>query len=317
MFPLARRFLVGALWTTCASVGCAKSPTSPTPLQPPQHAVSIDFPEAWTHDGQYIAFRRVVASRDGPAGIYLVHRLGGHLRYVAPASFYWPQRLSFSADDRFLVGSDNLQLVIIDTYTGQLAHPLFATNGANYPDWAPHGSIIVYSRVLSLPGAPAESSGIHLFNVDTGEDRPLVHQDTVRAGTDPIWSRQGQTIAFVEHTATPPGRRIVVASPDGASLRPVWTPLVTTTFSELAWYSAPLQGTQQLLVNIGAQTYIIDPATTEVRPFDFRKWLGIVSPNGTELVRQELDPDTVGVLFITRMDDYAGASRRQITRWAP
>lgn len=308
---------LAAIVASCLLASCSKSLTAPEPPQPSRFWPTIDFPQAWSHDGQYIAFRREWDSSEGPAGVYLVHRLGGRPRYLAPARWFWPRNLAFSADDRFLVGVDNLQLILIDTVTGA-AGPLFYTeHGADYPTWSPDSAVIAYSRVFSTSGSPMESLGIHLFNLDTRTDVQWSHDGQPVGGTHLAWSPEGDWIALIQHLSGLPGRRVALLEPDGGTLRPAWQPDTMTFFDRLAWYHDGVLGLRRLSVHIGRTSYLVDIDGGTVQRYTGPKGYGLISPDGQEIVRAEFNSDSLGVLFVLRADDVTGTSRRQITEWRP
>lgn len=82
--------------TLCTS--CAKNPAAPDPNYPVA-LVQLDFPEAWSHDGKLIAFRRPYFTSYGASGIYLISPAGGAPRWLYGANWVWPERLRFSPDD--------------------------------------------------------------------------------------------------------------------------------------------------------------------------------------------------------------------------
>lgn len=328
--PYAPRRTFASSWCTVLSLltavtitACNKHPTAPLPSTPPS-TYSADASPAWSPDGALIAFHRCVASSIGPPGVYVVPAWGGRPRYVAPGDGFWPTRLRFSPDGTRLVCVYGLQLYLIDVTTGTTTRLLYTEAGADGPDWSPSGRYIVYSRVFYESGWPPESTGIHRLDLLTGADLAIpatpATGSPIYAGALPCWSPDGRRIAFIETWADHDGislidtsgtiHSVLAESPTGALL------------DDLRWYSRPSQGLSGLIfmqITRPGGPYYINWNGCCLQSFD--RYFGrdeAYSPNGEWRVGPEVDSrNGTVVLFVRRVGDVQGASRRQLTFWAP
>ena len=142
------------------SWGCARSPIAPD-SNPALVPLQADFPEAWSHDGKLIAFRRVLPSNYGPPGIYLISPAGGQPRWLCAATLFWPTRLRFSPNDRTVLAINVNELQLIDVTSGNAVKPLATNSAVTGGEWIEDGSRILYFRSSYDPEAPRDSSWMH------------------------------------------------------------------------------------------------------------------------------------------------------------
>jgi len=291
----------------------------------PLRAVVDDFP-AWSPDGRLIAFHRRFPSSYGPAGLYVVRRHGGKPRFLLPGGFFFPREVSFSPDGERLVCSDGNRLAFVDLRTGAVSRPLYTDNGTAGPDWSPDGGSVVYGRVFRSASEPPDSSGLHLFDVESGLDRPLKYGGQVLFSGPVQWIRNGTAIAFI-HGNSAGDQFLSVASLDGTE----FSPLFSVPFGKLLWslqhvgparLSARALTTESLVMLVIGRTIektlqvTIDPFTVSERPL-----LGLwdaLSPTGSEVVAVRPDPsDSLGVLYVERLDAPPQVKVTQLTRFDP
>jgi hypothetical protein len=304
-----------------SAVACAKEPTKPTRLSSPStFRPDIDDAQVWSHDGRQIAYHRRYRSADGPPGVYIISRWGGAPRFLALGNFWWPKELHFSPDDRYLVGNRDFTLIVIDVATATVTSPMYTPGGAHEPDWSPDGKTILYFRAgfTYTPGQPQDSIGLHFFEPSTGKDRALHYHGGVVFGTNPLWSPDGREIALIDDDGT--RERISIVRSDGTELRVM---VEGQSYDHLHWYTPSVYGRQALLFEQtnapGGGTYIVNRDGSGFSRAPFRLNVGdALSPDGSEVVTSGWDPnDSLAVLFVARTGDPSGASRRQLTHWAP
>jgi hypothetical protein len=309
---------LGILLVACSLglLACAKEPLRPDPRYAHLGTkVIVDDSPAWSPDGRFIAYHRAFRSSDGPAGVYLIGRDGGQPRFITEGDFFGPRHLRFSPDGRRLVASWSLRLLIIDLESGAVTWPLDPAKPATYPDWSPDGRSIVYVRPFP--------DSIYLYVPATGSDRPLYHNGGFLNGSRVRWSPDGSEFAYIGSDATTSLPMIFVARADGSALRVLVPPGMLPEY--LQWYSRPSIGLDGVLFldtdtsRLPLKTYFISRQGGP--PIRWRMYLGpygAVSPDGSEVVENfPQQPDSLKVLFLIRMDDVTGATRRQLTRWEP
>lgn len=291
----------------------------------PLRAVVDDHP-AWSPDGRLIAFHRRYPSSYGPPGLYVVSRHGGEPRLLLPGGFFFPREVSFSPDGDRLVCSNGNHLTFVDL-TGAVTRPMYTDNGIAFPDWSPDGRSVVYARRFrsQFPLEPADSAGLHIFDVASALDRPLRHGDDVLPSGPVRWIRGGTGVAVLHAVGGDP--RLSVASLDGRE----FSTLMSVPFPKLLWNlqhlgparprSGPL-ATEALVMLVLSQVIdrtlhvTIDPLVISDRPL-----LGIfdaLSPSGREVAVIRPDPaDSLGVLYVGQADAPPQARLKQLTRYDP
>jgi dipeptidyl aminopeptidase/acylaminoacyl peptidase len=310
---------------------CAKDPTRPRPLEVGwgiPYIAQVDYPLAWSRDGQWIAFRRWLPSSYGPPGMYIVHRLGGRVRYVTgPADRFFPSEATFSADGRFIayVADGRRQLSVVEIATGEVRHPMQTGQYVWRPDWSPDGRYILHSRTPSYPDTPNDSVGLHLFDVVNGTDRQMRVEGDLVLGAEFRWSPSGDRIAVIEALQSN-GLRHLTVIPSDESGRRVLIPVTSgVILYYLHWYTPwPLAVPRIVFYRSSsgatpAGYYLINPDGTGLSRFWHRiDSGGYLSPAGDEYVRSYLDPSLrYGVLAVgdaSRATDFA---LRPITEYIP
>jgi len=306
------------------SLSCSPKATAPTvALQPPARR-QIDWPVAWTPDGGGFLFRRLVASKYGPPGLYLLGFGDSEPRYVMPATLLWPKTASFSPDRLRFVVSFGLELQIVDLETNTVTMPFYTPHGADYPAWLKDGRRIVYSRVSSFFQDPPESAGTHVFDLETKLDIPILYQGSPLGGFGTSVSPATGQIAFAHFG--PQRYHVLLADPELSVISEIVPPPLPGAITNTQWEYDSRTGKHQVLFSLdpggltpSQRTYAADLLThnvtllPEVRPpFDR------ISPDGSSVLTTGVDPrDSSVVLFIQSIGNPLGQVSRQVTRWSP
>jgi hypothetical protein len=252
--------------------------------------------------------------------------MGGPIRYLAPADFFWPHNMRFSPDSRRIVCTYAWVLYIVDIGSATYWYPIYATNGADYPDWSPDGRYILYSRAgfdANTDAWSLDSNGVHYLDLVTGEDHQikadhvLEHGNDVYFGRYTRWSPDGSEFCVIEPYVS--RQNVSLVKRDGTNHRVLHT---GRNLTYLHWYTRPARGMDGLafqeIVRPGG-THYVSRDGRERRGFGHRINIDTAfSPDGEWVVAPGRDPvDPVVVLFVQRIDDVTGASRRQLTSWDP
>jgi dipeptidyl aminopeptidase/acylaminoacyl peptidase len=277
----------------------------------------VDQWPTWSHDGRTIAFHRVLASTDGPAGVYVISATGGKPRLVVQSGLFWPRQLAFSPDDAKLV-CDWGQLSIIDVATGNVTVPLYTDNRVSSPSWSPDGTRIAYARILRDWNEPEDSVGTHLYSLVTGQDEVLRRDHQVLNGNWPQWSADGGLFAYIGNH--PSGKTAVyVMTPD--SVHHVAAVATGWEFERFQWFRWA-SGDDRLLITertfSGRYEALVVKSNGEVVgpwPLAMNR-LDAASTDGRWAVLVRGQPrDSMGVLFV--QDAEGRTIPRQITSWEP
>lgn len=307
----------------CASLwACSELPLKVRPTPFPGFTVEVDESPAWSHDGRTIAFHRRIPSAAGPAGVFLTTPYGGEPRFLAPGSFFFPNNLTFSPDDRYLAGVDGFQLWICEVATGRVSRPMYTGEGMFMPDWSPDGKKIVYSR-LPLPNN-LDSGGVHIFDLESGADQALKFDGRIvyTEGDQPLWTRDGNWIACTESFGIDPERLSLIKA-DGSERRDI----ISTRggWQRVRRYYRPAHGRDGFLFSQESSSapesgayYVNADGSGLVRTANRFIFMEEFSPDGSEYVWWAADPaDTNYALVVVQTDDVTGTSRRPITRYEP
>jgi hypothetical protein len=141
-------------------------------------------------------------------------------------------------------------------------------------------------------------------------------------GDIPLWSPDGTQIALIQ--SFPREYRVVLFDRDGTHYRILaGTGSDRVLYDILHWYVRPTRGMEGLafrqLTGPGAGVYYVNRDGSSMRRFERHFHMHeAFSPDGEWMVRTGIDPvDSIAVLFVERIDDVTGATRRQLTYWDP
>jgi hypothetical protein len=215
-----------------------------------------------------------------------------------------------------------MQLLVVDLQTGTSIEPLYTDHGVTQPDWSPDCHFIVYSRLISSADDPPESLGLHVLDLVTGADHPMVHQGSIQFGRYPVWSKDGRNIAIAEGASGGP-YHISLLSVDGSSLRPLVDAADGYLLGLLRRYSRRGIGLDGLVfggvTSAGPGPFFINWDGSGLRhmPPTYHDY-DAYSPDGVFGVGPRFDPhDSLEVLFVFQTDDITGATYRQLTSYSP
>jgi hypothetical protein len=223
--------------------------------------------------------------------------------------------------------SPDLQIVLIDFLTGQVVQPFYTDNLADFPDWSPSGNEIAYQRADPAPGEPADSGGVHVYDVNAGIDRPLTVMGSVFQGYPRAWLPSGEiaTNSYDQFQH----QRLEIVDPLLGRSRVVYVSRRTNSFWLVTPYSRPSTASRGVLFTDNdappyGGVFLIRPDGTGLtrmprfRPALLGNGHEAFSPDGEEWVHHGFDPvDSLDVLFVSRMGDLGGASTRQLTGYSP
>jgi Tol biopolymer transport system component len=296
--------------------------------------VAADGYPTWSPDGEYVAYRRLVFSSQGPPGIYIIRSDGSENRLLLDeTSFYGQglvllQEIRFSPNGRQITVTKDLEVYLLDVLTGSFSQLTHTGQNAAHPDWSPDGKRIVYNRAF-YRSAELDSSGFYIVDVETGQERALFNDGKRVAGNQLRWSPEGEPIAFSTTAEDEDGYPdIYTIQSNGTGLGSL-TAGSRESFSEIPhWID---DGTRILY----AWTSLVGDGCRETRVMDAdgsnqRTWPLLlhpltlisdsISPNSQEIVVPSLlpnSPDSLAVLFIRDLDDLEGTTLRQLTSYFP
>lgn len=315
---LACRLLLASLFAFPAT-SCNTLPTSPThTFSSPPAQVAIDDSPCWSPDGRFVAYHRRFPSTDGPAGLYIIPIDGGTPRFLLQGDLLWPEEISFSPDGRYIAASLGFQIAIVDLRLGLTKLPFYATNGAGSPAWSPDGKSLAYSRAFYGIGDPPDSIGLHLLNMDSGEDRPLQHGGLPLFGGSLAWDPDDNVILAI--TSAPGGVSMIVQAitPSGASVTEIDRSAPYSFFDYVRPYRMPVSRLYGLVYFENHAGWHFSSPTLQGR-VSFPRVLSFpeaFSPDGLWNITGSWDPESAAyVLFVGRVDDQVGTTYRRLTKW--
>lgn len=308
-----RSLVVLALWAS----GCGDEPFQVPPTQ--AQYTALDQPLDVSADGRVLAYLHY-GSRLQPPGIYLKAMDPDSLprllvSYDAGADD--PSDLRFAPDGQkvALVRSGFNDIDVLQLADSSLTRVTFTSGNARGPDWDPSGRYIVYERPFRDAGQPDTSAGLFIVDTITLQDRPLLQGSTATWGGWPRWSPDSTTIVYAYGSPT----HILMIGVDGSNK-------IDRTPGDPAWSQEPLWVNPSLILfenwgparrsNRRTKAVLLPGGSVQV-------WLPDVRPYGTKAVICRATgefvsggPDSTGefiVLFVQRLDDTTGSTRRQIT----
>ncbi len=313
------------------AASCGRSPTSPkegspAPPDPPKPGwlATIDFPQAWSHDGRLVAFRRVIESPIGPPGIYVMPARGGQPRFLTPADFFWPKGLRFSPDARQLVGIDRCQVVIIDVATGAKRYPIGSAYFITWVDWSPDGGRLIYCEVRGpyVEEPSRDSVGIHVLDLTTGVTSPSFrYQGDSVEGQFVKWSPDGERFVLDQSCPESGYRQIAVYSLVDSTKLAMTEAVSMVLYDNVQWlHAAP--GEPECLAFMqqgpgGGGTFLYFDGHRE-RWARGIAWTDVFSRDGSYVLTTDVDPvDRLGVLHVlaTQRARHVKDPHRQLTSW--
>ena len=167
--------------------------------------------ESWSADGRWLAFG-VDTSAGGPDDsvneVWVIETESDEIRRVTGLV---ATDLDWAPDDTELaIASDG---VVLYSATADETRPLGGA-GVESVAWSPDGRTIAYFTRTS-PNAPGEQNQLWLMDADGTNERILVPEIQAMHGWGPMWSPDGERIAYQRNTTIPAPR-----STDRARRRP-------------------------------------------------------------------------------------------------
>ena len=140
----------------------------------------------WSPDGKEIAYR---GTRD-VAGIYVQDAAGGNERLVARDPGQMQRPLDWSPDGTLLASRANprsTELVLIPIAGGPAVR--LAETSASNARFSPDGRFVAYAS-LETGSLQVHIRGVH---------QPIGVRVTTAGGTNPVWSRDGRELFYIDH----------------------------------------------------------------------------------------------------------------------
>ena len=186
---------------------------------------------AWSPDGRKIAFEGV---RDGTTGVYVVNADGGGQRRLA-RSGHAP---AWSPDGRTVAFFSDSKIYLMNADGSEhrpLTRPL--TAGKRSLAWSPDGRKLAFLNDEDC--RPQFCFNLYVVGSDGSGLRNLTsklatggHPGAGPPASDPAWSPDGRTLAFVRRNA---GHGVYVAKADGSGLRNLTPKPVGAAYADPAW----------------------------------------------------------------------------------
>jgi Tol biopolymer transport system component len=142
----------------------------------------------WSPDGKQIAYR---GAKD-ELGIYVKDAAGGNERLVARDPEQMQRPLDWSPNGTLLASratARSTELVLIPIAGGPAVRLAETTGESGEARFSPDGRFVAYGS------RETGSSQVHIRAVD----RPIVVRVTTTGGSNPVWSRDGREIFYVDH----------------------------------------------------------------------------------------------------------------------
>ena len=210
-----------------------------------QRSYSNTHPE-WSPDGSKIAF---TSNRDGNVEIYVVDADGENERRLTfhdevDAELSWSpdgSRIAFNAREQ--KGGD-FEIYVIDVSGRNRKQLTFNEAGDYTPTWDPKSDRILFSSNRDFPGATDVEGSRELYTMRLDGSDPIKITDFKAKTSTPVFSKEGQKIAF---TSDMDGDyEIYTMNADGSGLQqhsfnddfdwyPRWTEKGAITYTKGTW----------------------------------------------------------------------------------
>ena len=160
----------------------------------------IDESVVWSPDGKTIYYHRRRASDSGPAGLYGWSANGHRTSLLVEGNLLAPTHLCVSPDGSKIATEWGNQIFLIDAATGSVTQPFYTHDGAGSPTFDSAGKRLLYARRFGFFGEPLDSSGLHVFDLDTREDSPLRSGTDGLVGAESCWGPGDSLVSYQSKT---------------------------------------------------------------------------------------------------------------------